>query len=200
MTLGDPDEIDAAIRRLVDLGIDGVTLNLAANTHDPMIALAGQAVRAALGSRRFGDTCVRLALRRSQPSPRDNLVACDNRAMGERRLRSQSAVAGSIATAGSVAVAGSVATAGSVAVAGSVATAGGVAVAGSVATAGSAAVAGSVLTLFSAGIRACVAVIACVRCTRCVACVGCIDCSNCVGCVGCVGLRNAVGQRGRRAA
>lgn len=32
MTLGDPDEIGAAIRRLV--GIDGVTLDLAANTHD----------------------------------------------------------------------------------------------------------------------------------------------------------------------
>jgi hypothetical protein len=59
---------------------------------------------------------------------------------------------------------------------------------GNFATAGSAATAGSV------------AVAACVRCTRCVACVGCVDCANCIGCVGCVGLRNAVCQRGRRAA
>ncbi len=50
MTLGDPDEIGAAIRELVDLGIDGVTLNLAVNAHDPdMIALAADAANAALG-------------------------------------------------------------------------------------------------------------------------------------------------------
>ena len=50
MTLGDPDEIGAAMRELVDLGIDGVTLNLAANAHDPeMVALAGETVSAALG-------------------------------------------------------------------------------------------------------------------------------------------------------
>jgi F420-dependent oxidoreductase-like protein len=50
MTLGDPDEIGAAIREIVDLGIDGITLNLAANAHDPdMIALAGEATNAALG-------------------------------------------------------------------------------------------------------------------------------------------------------
>ncbi len=50
MTLGDPDEVGAAIRELVDLGIDGVTLNLAANAHDPeMIALAGEVANAALG-------------------------------------------------------------------------------------------------------------------------------------------------------
>ncbi|HEY4332945.1 MAG TPA: LLM class F420-dependent oxidoreductase [Ilumatobacteraceae bacterium] len=50
MTLGDPDEIGAAIRELVDLGIDGITLNLAANAHDPeMIALAGEVANAALG-------------------------------------------------------------------------------------------------------------------------------------------------------
>jgi hypothetical protein len=68
------------------------------------------------------------------------------------------------------------------------------------ATVGSLAVAGSVLTLFSAGIKGCGAVIASVRCTRCVGCVGCIDCVNRVGCVGCGGLRNAVVQRGCRAA
>ena len=45
MTLGDPDEVGAAIRELVDLGIDGITLNLVANAHDPeMIALAGEVV------------------------------------------------------------------------------------------------------------------------------------------------------------
>ena len=50
MTLGDPDEVGAAIRELVELGIDGVTLILAANTHDPeMIALAGEVANAALG-------------------------------------------------------------------------------------------------------------------------------------------------------
>jgi F420-dependent oxidoreductase-like protein len=50
LTVGDPDEIGAAIRELVDLGIDGITLNLAANAHDPeMIALAGQVATAALG-------------------------------------------------------------------------------------------------------------------------------------------------------
>lgn len=50
MTLGDPDEIGAAIRELVDLGIDGITLNLVANAHDPeMIALAGEVCSAALG-------------------------------------------------------------------------------------------------------------------------------------------------------
>jgi alkanesulfonate monooxygenase SsuD/methylene tetrahydromethanopterin reductase-like flavin-dependent oxidoreductase (luciferase family) len=50
MTLGDPDEVGAAIRELVEFGIDGVTLILAANTHDPeMIALAGEVANAALG-------------------------------------------------------------------------------------------------------------------------------------------------------
>jgi hypothetical protein len=50
MTLRDPDEVGVAIRGLVDLGIDGVTLNLAANAHYPeMVALAGHYVRAALG-------------------------------------------------------------------------------------------------------------------------------------------------------
>jgi F420-dependent oxidoreductase-like protein len=50
MTLGDPDEIGEAIRDLVDTGIDGVTLNLVANAHDPeMIALAAETTDAALG-------------------------------------------------------------------------------------------------------------------------------------------------------
>jgi F420-dependent oxidoreductase-like protein len=50
MTMGDPDEVGAAIRELVDLGIDGITLNLVANAHDPeMIALAGEVSNAALG-------------------------------------------------------------------------------------------------------------------------------------------------------
>jgi F420-dependent oxidoreductase-like protein len=50
MTLGDPDEVGAAIRELVDLGIDGITLNLVANAHDPeMIALAGEVSNTALG-------------------------------------------------------------------------------------------------------------------------------------------------------
>ena len=50
MTLGDPDEVGAAIRELVDFGIDGVTLNLVANGHDPeIIALAGETTSAALG-------------------------------------------------------------------------------------------------------------------------------------------------------
>ena len=50
MTMGDPDEIGAAIRELMDLGIDGITLNLAANAHDPeMIALAGETVSRAIG-------------------------------------------------------------------------------------------------------------------------------------------------------
>lgn len=47
MTLGGPDEIGEAIQELVDVGIDGVTLNLAANAHDPeLIALAGETVGA----------------------------------------------------------------------------------------------------------------------------------------------------------
>jgi len=50
LTLGDPDEIGAAIRELVDLGIDGVVINLPANAHDPdMISLAGEVTNHALG-------------------------------------------------------------------------------------------------------------------------------------------------------
>jgi F420-dependent oxidoreductase-like protein len=48
--IGGPDEIGEAIREMVDAGIDGVTLNLVANAHDPeMIALAGEVADAALG-------------------------------------------------------------------------------------------------------------------------------------------------------
>ncbi len=48
--IGGPDEIGEQIRNLVDLGIDGVTLNLMFNGHDPeMVALAGETVDAALG-------------------------------------------------------------------------------------------------------------------------------------------------------
>ena len=50
LTVGDPEEIGAALRDLMDLGIDGVTVNLAANAHDPeMVALAGETASAALG-------------------------------------------------------------------------------------------------------------------------------------------------------
>lgn len=49
MTLGGPDDIGEAMQELVDVGIDGVTLNLAANAHDPeLIALAGETVDAVL--------------------------------------------------------------------------------------------------------------------------------------------------------
>ena len=50
LTIGGPDEIGAAIRELIDLGLDGVTLNLPANAHDPeMVALAGEVASAAIG-------------------------------------------------------------------------------------------------------------------------------------------------------
>lgn len=50
MTLGGPDEVGEAIRDLTDAGIDGVTLNLVANAHNPeMIELAAATADAALG-------------------------------------------------------------------------------------------------------------------------------------------------------
>ena len=50
MTMGGPDDVGEAIREIMDLGIDGITLNLAANAHDPeMVALAGDVVDAAIG-------------------------------------------------------------------------------------------------------------------------------------------------------
>lgn len=49
MTTGGPDEIGEAIQELVDAGIDGVTLNLVANAHDPeLIALAGETIGAVI--------------------------------------------------------------------------------------------------------------------------------------------------------
>lgn len=51
VTYGNPDEIGEAIQNLMAKGLDGVTLNLVANAHDPeMVALAGHTVGAALGS------------------------------------------------------------------------------------------------------------------------------------------------------
>lgn len=50
LTIGDPDEIGEAVRDLMALGLDGLTLNLATVGHDPeMVALAGQTVDAAIG-------------------------------------------------------------------------------------------------------------------------------------------------------
>lgn len=50
VTFGSPDEIGEAIQTLMANGLDGVTLNLVANAHDPeMVALAGETVGAALG-------------------------------------------------------------------------------------------------------------------------------------------------------
>ncbi len=49
ITLGGPDEIGEALRDLVALGLDGITMNLAANAHDPeLVALAGEVATAAL--------------------------------------------------------------------------------------------------------------------------------------------------------
>ena len=50
VTFGGPDEIGEAIQTLMAKGLDGVTLNLVANAHDPeMVELAGRTVDAALG-------------------------------------------------------------------------------------------------------------------------------------------------------
>ncbi len=50
VTYGGPDEIGEAIQSLMAKGLDGVTLNLVANAHDPeMVALAGRTVSAAIG-------------------------------------------------------------------------------------------------------------------------------------------------------
>ena len=43
MIFGDPDQVKEQIQGLIDLGLDGVTLNMPANGHDPeMVALAGE--------------------------------------------------------------------------------------------------------------------------------------------------------------
>lgn len=50
LTIGDPDAIGAAVRDLMDLGLDGITLNLVTVGHDPdLVALAGQAADKAIG-------------------------------------------------------------------------------------------------------------------------------------------------------
>ncbi|HRE00443.1 MAG TPA: hypothetical protein PLV68_04035, partial [Ilumatobacteraceae bacterium] len=50
MTLGGPDEVGEQLSNLIAHGLDGITLNLVANAHDPdMIALAAQVSNAALG-------------------------------------------------------------------------------------------------------------------------------------------------------
>lgn len=49
MTLGDADSFGEQIAEFIDAGLDGVTINLVANAHDPeMIALAGRAADAAI--------------------------------------------------------------------------------------------------------------------------------------------------------
>ncbi len=49
MTMGGPDEFGAQIKELIDYGLDGVTLNLGANAHDPeLVELAGQVGSAAV--------------------------------------------------------------------------------------------------------------------------------------------------------
>jgi F420-dependent oxidoreductase-like protein len=51
-TIGDPDTFGEAISDLIDLGLDGVTINLCLNAHDPeLVALAGQTADRAIGSR-----------------------------------------------------------------------------------------------------------------------------------------------------
>ena len=49
MTLGDADSFGEQIAKVIDAGIDGVTLNLVANAHDPeLVALAGRTADAAI--------------------------------------------------------------------------------------------------------------------------------------------------------
>ena len=43
MIFGSPDQVKEQIQGLLDLGLDGLTLNMPANGHDPeMVALAGE--------------------------------------------------------------------------------------------------------------------------------------------------------------
>lgn len=50
LTYGDPDTVGESLSQLVELGIDGITLNLATVAHRPeMIALAGDVANRALG-------------------------------------------------------------------------------------------------------------------------------------------------------
>jgi F420-dependent oxidoreductase-like protein len=50
VVLGDPGEVGEAIGDAIAAGLDGITLNLVANAHDPeMVALAGRTADAAIG-------------------------------------------------------------------------------------------------------------------------------------------------------
>ena len=47
---GDPDEVIAGVRELIDLGLDGVVFNMVADADDvENIALAGETLTTALG-------------------------------------------------------------------------------------------------------------------------------------------------------
>ncbi|MEM9201421.1 MAG: LLM class F420-dependent oxidoreductase [Actinomycetota bacterium] len=49
-TMGDPDSFGEQIKAMIDAGLDGVTLNLVPNGHDPeMVALAAECADAAIG-------------------------------------------------------------------------------------------------------------------------------------------------------
>ncbi|MEM7141394.1 MAG: LLM class F420-dependent oxidoreductase, partial [Actinomycetota bacterium] len=50
ITHGGPDEVGEQIRDMIDAGLDGVTINLVANGHNPeMVELAGTTLDAAIG-------------------------------------------------------------------------------------------------------------------------------------------------------
>ena len=41
--MGGPDEVCEQVQTLIDMGLDGLTVNMPANGHDPeMVALAGE--------------------------------------------------------------------------------------------------------------------------------------------------------------
>jgi alkanesulfonate monooxygenase SsuD/methylene tetrahydromethanopterin reductase-like flavin-dependent oxidoreductase (luciferase family) len=49
-TIGDADTFGEEMQKLIDAGIDGVTLNLVPNGHDPeMVMLAGESATRAMG-------------------------------------------------------------------------------------------------------------------------------------------------------
>ncbi|MDW3219692.1 MAG: LLM class F420-dependent oxidoreductase [Acidimicrobiales bacterium] len=50
LTYGGPDEVAEQVREMIDAGIDGVTVNLVSNGHNPeMVELAGRTLDAAIG-------------------------------------------------------------------------------------------------------------------------------------------------------
>jgi alkanesulfonate monooxygenase SsuD/methylene tetrahydromethanopterin reductase-like flavin-dependent oxidoreductase (luciferase family) len=50
MVLGGPDDLVVQLQELLATGLDGLTVNLPINGHEPeMVAIAGQAVTKALG-------------------------------------------------------------------------------------------------------------------------------------------------------